>query len=190
MKKDKITIQGPNGCGKSSTAKLLLEFLPGYTLHSTGTIARTMAAANNMTIEEYVVYARDNDIPFDSIIDQSLKDLNVKNKVVVESRLGYHFLPESFKVYLDIDLEIAAVRRHTQLQQMDFEKYKDLTIVQVRDMLQKRNENDREKYVQLYKTDYTDLTQYDLVINTGDPINQIGRVVGDILLQYPLWLES
>ena len=108
IKKEIITITGPNACGKTTVTSLLLEFLPGYQSFSTGAIAREMAAAVGMDIGKYVQHARATGIPLDKTLDDALMDLNNSSKRIVDSRLGALFIPDSFKVYLDVNSWVAA----------------------------------------------------------------------------------
>ncbi|MCA9361975.1 AAA family ATPase, partial [Candidatus Kaiserbacteria bacterium] len=107
-KKHIITISGKPGSGKSSTADKVAELL-GYTRHSSGDMVRRVLAKNHMTLEEYNAKARTNH-DLDDQVDEQLRALRDKKDIVVDSRLGFYWLPESFKVYLDLDLEIATAR--------------------------------------------------------------------------------
>lgn len=73
MKKKIITVGGSSASGTTTVTEILLDYFPNYTFHSTGAMARKMAKDNDMSLEEYVVYARENDIPYDSLLDESLR---------------------------------------------------------------------------------------------------------------------
>jgi cytidylate kinase len=103
-----ITISGKPGSGKSSTADKVAEIL-GYTRHSSGDMVRKILAGNKKTLEEYNEDAK-TDHTLDAEVDEKLRALRDKEDIVVDSRLGFYWIPESFKVYLDLDIELATVR--------------------------------------------------------------------------------
>ena len=107
-KKHIITISGKPGSGKSSTADKVAELL-NYTRYSSGDMVRNMLAREHLTLAEYNKQATD-DHALDERIDMFLRNLRTKNDVVIDSRLGFYWIPESFKVYLDLDMQVATVR--------------------------------------------------------------------------------
>lgn len=107
-KKHIITLSGKPGSGKSSTADKVAELL-NYTRHSSGDMVRQILAKSHMTLEEYNQKA-ETDHDLDDKVDEQLRALRDKKDIVVDSRLGFYWIPESFKVYLDLDLEIATAR--------------------------------------------------------------------------------
>ena len=107
-KKHIITLSGKPGSGKSSTADKVAELL-GYTRHSSGDMVRKVLAKNKMTLEQYNNQAETNH-NLDAQIDDELRNLREKNDIIVDSRLGFYWIPESFKVYLDLDLDVATAR--------------------------------------------------------------------------------
>ena len=103
-----ITISGKPGSGKSSTADKVAEML-NYTRHSSGDMVRQVLKQHHLTLAEYNEQAKDNH-SLDTQVDTMLRDLRNESDIVVDSRLGFYWLPESFKVYLDLDMEVATVR--------------------------------------------------------------------------------
>ena len=108
VKKEIITIAGANGSGKSSTAKKIAPELHFKHL-SSGDLMRQIAKENNITLEELSKIAeKENWV--DEKLDNYVKEAGREEKIVIDSRLAFHFIPDSFKVYLDLDPKIAAQR--------------------------------------------------------------------------------
>lgn len=183
------TIQGLGSCGKTATIKEIIQYLSDHRFHSTGAIARAMADEYNMHIKDFNLYARAHNIPFDSILDDSLKKLNESNeKWIVDSRLAYFFIPSSFKVFLTVDPIIAAQRRLAQLQKEDAEKYAHLTIEMVQKDLTDRNQDDVDTYIKLYNTNCSDHKNFDLIVDTS--YLKVHQVATEIILKYSKWLRN
>src|ERR1051325_4407656 len=109
MHANKISITGDLGSGKSSVAKELCKFL-GYEYFSTGNIQRELARTKGMDTLEMNYYAEKNK-GIDKLIDNNLIQINKENKsYVLDSRLAWHFVKDSFKIYLTVLPEIAAKR--------------------------------------------------------------------------------
>ena len=104
-----ITISGDIGSGKSTTGKLLCEKL-GYQYLSTGAIQRQIAAEMGLTTLE-LNHLTDDRLDIDEKIDSYTQALNgIDEDYVVDSRLAWHFIPSSYKVFLLCDDHIAAQR--------------------------------------------------------------------------------
>lgn len=108
-KKSIITITGIVGGGKSSTAKLIASLL-GFEHYSMGDVQRTYAEKQGITLAE-LGQQQERDSTIDRNIDQYQKSLgHEKDNFVIDSRLGWYFIPQSFKVFLTLPLDIAGDR--------------------------------------------------------------------------------
>jgi cytidylate kinase len=104
-----ISITGDLGSGKSTVAKALCEIFK-YQYLSTGGIQRQLAAEKGMNTLEFNKYTDEN-LSIDDYIDQRLKELNTANEAyVLDSRLAWHFVKNSYKIYLTAVNEVAAAR--------------------------------------------------------------------------------
>ena len=108
MKKEIITIAGTLGSGKSSTGKMVAEKL-GFKHFSSGDFFRQVGLELGLSVNETNKEAETNP-KIDELTDQKLRDMNNAEKIVIDSRTAYHWIPESFKVYLDLPPEIAKDR--------------------------------------------------------------------------------
>jgi cytidylate kinase len=189
MKKTIITIAGKLGSGKSSTGKRLAQEL-GYEHRSTGDFARQIAKEHGFTITEWNKHAEQHP-ELDEQVDTKSKDMKNDNNVILDSRLAFHFIPDSFKVFLDIDSRVAAQRIYNDLDQghraeeHQAESIEDM----VRDM-DTRVQSEIKRYQELYGVNHHDHENFDLVINTGLPENNLENVVAQIKSAYEAWLEQ
>lgn len=190
-KKHIITIAGNLGGGKSSASTRVSEIL-GYQKKSTGDFMRQIAKDRNITLEDLSKIA-EKDASIDESIDSYSRDLGKQQNIVLDSRLGFHFIPESFKVFLYCDPIIAAERilqdakdnpnRHNET------KDEMATVDQVASSITKRSESERKRYSELYNiTNYQAFENYDLVINTGLLENTLEKVPEIIIEGYKKWL--
>ena len=103
----RVTIAGDIGSGKSTVAKRLAE-LVGVDALSTGGIQRQLAQKRGLTVLELNKLAEE-DASIDRDIDSYLMGLS-PGDLVVESRMAWHFVPDTLKTYLYISDKAAARR--------------------------------------------------------------------------------
>lgn len=104
-----ISITGDLGSGKSTVAKEICRLL-GFQYISTGQIQRKLAQDMGMNTLEFNRYT-DQNLHIDDFIDNKIKELNnVKEPHIMDSRLAWHFVKPSFKIYLMALDEVAAQR--------------------------------------------------------------------------------
>jgi CMP/dCMP kinase len=174
-----ITLNGKSGSGKSSVAKELARRL-GYKMYSAGEFWRKCAAEKGMDLSEFNKLA-EKDTSFDKKADDALKKLGkTEDNLVVESRLGFLFIPKSIKIFLDAS-DLVRAKRTTESGRAQ-ESSKDLD-----DALRKlraRDAGDRKRYLSLYKTDLFDKKHYDLVIDTSNnTVEQTTDMVYDFVMK-------
>ena len=104
-----ITIAGKPGSGKTTIAKMLAERL-GYKYYSCGLFMRNLAEKKGTSLNAFIKMA-EMDPSIDKEIDEWQTQLGKKeNNFILDSRLGFHFIPKSFKIFLDVDLDVSAER--------------------------------------------------------------------------------
>jgi CMP/dCMP kinase len=192
-KKHIITIAGKLGSGKSTAAKTVAQMLE-YTHASTGDFMRAMAHERGISLAELSVLA-ENDPSIDKELDDHNVALGSEENIVLDSRLGFHFIPSSFKVFLNLDPHIAAQRilkdKDVNPNRLKEDKDGFDTEEKVVASITERLASERKRYSQLYNiSDHTDHSNYDLVINTGLPENSIERVPEIIIEEYKKWLAK
>ncbi len=158
-----ITISGKPGAGKSTIGHLLAEKLK-YKYYDIGQVRRKMAEDMGLTLHELNELG-EKDHSTDTIPDRFAEDIGQKNQdAVVVGRTSFHFIPHSFKVFLDVHPEKAAHRiiKHNR----KGEEYKG--ILHAIEKIRKRQDSDAKRFKEYYKLDVFDLSQYDYVIDTTD----------------------
>ena len=159
--KEIITITGDVGSGKSTVGKLLAAWL-GYSHISTGKIQREIASRLGITTLQLNEASMKNR-EVDDEIDSYLQRLNVEGKsLVLDSRMAWHFVPKSFKVFISVDPYAGARRvlgdRRTE------EVHNGIA-----DALQnnlRRKELEDKRFAQLYGINCNALKNFDLVVDS------------------------
>jgi cytidylate kinase len=188
MKKEIITICGGLGSGKSSTAKRVAQIL-GFKHFSSGDFFRQVGLELGLSVTETNIRA-ETDPKIDEMTDQKLRDMSNANKVVIDSRTAYHWIPESFKVYLELPTDVA---RERILQSIKEDKLREQseqvkTREEVFKKMNERFESEQKRYWDLYKINNTDKSQFDLVIDTNK--NNLQQVVDIVISEYKKWTKE
>jgi len=161
-----ISISGSLGSGKSTAAKNLAKQL-NYKHYSTGDFWRELAARRNLDVYEYNKLA-EIDPSIDKEIDGFSGELGKKeDDFVIDSRLAWYFIPQSYKVQFEIDPYEGAKRifLHSQQTNRGNEKRYE-NIEKTMEAIKKRDESEKQRFLSLYNADITNPNNYDLVINT------------------------
>lgn len=188
MKKEIITICGGLGSGKSSTAKKIAQKL-NYKHFSSGDFFRQVGIELGLSVNELNKKA-ETDPTIDKLTDQKLRNLNDAQKIVIDSRTAYHWIPESFKVYLDLPIKIAQKRILNSIKKNKLRAQSE-QIKNEEKILEKINErflSEQKRYWDLYKIDNTQKNQFDLIIDTDK--NNLNQVVNIIISKYKKWIEK
>ena len=173
-----ITISGTPGSGKSSVAKILAKDF-GYDYISVGDFRRKKAKELGMSIDEYNKKG-ERDFSTDEDADNYQKSFVDKNNLVLDSRLGFHFLPNSYKILLIVSDKEATKRIFGRIR--DNEKYKspEETLMS----LKKRQISDTLRYKKYYDVDCNDKKNFDLTIDTSKiPIETVVEKIKGFVYQ-------
>lgn len=99
----------------------------------------------------------------------------VHDDFVMDARLGWHFLPHSFKVFLEVRPEVAAQRIYEANRGSEHENV-DLAATQ--EAIERRTASEVKRYRDYYGVDYGNHEQYDLVVDTsGLTIEEVVDVI-------------
>ena len=159
-----ITLTGNLGSGKSTICKILQEKY-GFEIYSTGKVQRELAQEMGLTVLE-MNQLMSSDSKYDSMIDDATARLSRENQdknIVFDSRLAWHFVERSFKVFLMVSLDVAANRVMNDSRGA-VESY--TSVEDAKDQLAKRAENENKRYKELYNLEYFNFDNYDLVIDS------------------------
>jgi CMP/dCMP kinase len=186
-KKSIITIAGAVGSGKSSTAKNVAVTL-GYAHFSSGDLFRTIARECNLSIEAINLTAEEQQ-DIDHRVDELLQNMGrEQEKLVIDSRLAWHWMPDSFKVYLALDADTAAERIFTHIKTEGRVSQSAESVAEVRANITSRVASEQKRYMNLYNIDVTDTSPFDLVIDTKK--NDLAHTVEIVLKEYNVWLQK
>ena len=178
-----ITLTGDLGSGKSTVSKILTEGL-NYDYVYTGKIQREIANRYQMTTLELNQYAETHP-EIDEEIDATFKALNDSTDLIVDSRLAWFFISESFKVYLTCDINVAANRISNDKQRKSEQYVSPQEAVQ---NIIARKESENKRYMELYGADCSDLSNFDLVIDTSFITPE--EVADAMINGYQGWMEN
>lgn len=163
-----ITLGGLPGAGKSTIKNLLAEEL-GLKAYSMGDMRGEMAKARGLTIDELNDIGL-NDASTDSEVDAFQKTLgDTQDDFVIDGAMSWYFLPQSKKIYLAVDPQVAAERifndRQNNPNRNDEPEY--ASVEETRKTLAARAAHNDRRYQKWYKANYLDPKNYDLVIDTS-----------------------
>jgi len=181
-----ITITGKPCSGKSTIAKLLVE-KHGFRRIGVGDIFKEEANRRGMSSEEFNAFCM-NDPSFDFFIDEQTAKLGKElkgQKIIFDSRLAWHFVPQSFKVFVDLN-EDEMVSRLVESDREGKEKYE--TFEDARKTLVNRRRLEVERYKQLYKVDIDDKSNYDFVIDSSHRLPE--ELAEEVWQEYQKFLKS
>jgi len=159
----KISLTGDLGSGKSHVSRLLSEKL-GFRIVSTGSIQREIAAKHGMTTLELNEYTKTHPEIDDEIDGTITKLQEAEESLIFDSRLAWHFAPKSFKVYLTVNMDEAA--RRIFYDKRTSENYQD--IEEAKNKIRARRKSELERFKEYYNIDYSDLKNYDLIVDTTE----------------------
>lgn len=187
MKKHIITIAGYPGSGKSSTGKGVAKAL-GYEHFSSGDLFRQMAAARGLSVEG-INFAAENQKDIDYQVDELLQKMGrEKDNFVIDSRTAFHWMPDSFKVFLELDPRTAAERVFSQMQAEGRESQKASSVEEVQANTEKRVASETKRYADLYQINYLDKKNFDLVVDSK--ANNLDAVIQLVVAAYQKWLAE
>ena len=185
MKRKIISITGELASGKGAVSKVLIERL-GYGIYRNGEYFRKLAKEHNMDVTTFNKYV-ENHPEIDRQIEKSASEYAKEHdEFIIDARLGWYAVPESFKVYLTVDIDEAAKRAFNDENRKETEKF-DTIEEQKKDLIT-RYGLENQRYFNLYNVRKEDLTNYDLVIDTTKITPE--EVANRIIKEYEKWLEK
>lgn len=161
-----ITITGKPCSGKGTVAK---EFCKNYNFEyvCTGDMfrehAKKLGYDNILTFQEEDPRVKE----IDNIVDSSIEQLGktrINDNILIDSRLAWHFIPNSFKVFVDVNKVIAGKR----LIEANRETEKTTSLEDAIKKLDARWQVENDRYMELYQTNNLDLSNYDYIIDSSN----------------------
>ncbi|ADJ14539.1 (d)CMP kinase [Halalkalicoccus jeotgali] len=154
-----LTVSGPPGSGKSTAAAGLSEALD-YEHVSGGDVFRELAAERGLSLSEFNTLAEEDDA-IDRDLDRRLRELAAEREdLVLESRLAGWMAAEhaDLRLWLNAPVEVRAER---------IAEREDKSVKQAKSETLTRAESEARRYEEYYGIDISDLSIYDLAVNTA-----------------------
>ena len=154
-----LTVSGPAGSGKSTAAAELADALD-YEHVSGGDLFRELAADRGLSLIEFNRLAEEED-SIDRDLDRRLRETaRDRDDVVLEARLSGWMAGEyaDLRIWLDAPLSVRAARVADR---------EEKSVGEAREESVTRAESEARRYREYYGIEITDLSIYDLVVNTS-----------------------
>lgn len=182
MKRNIISLSGELASGKGAVSVVLQEKLK-YGIYRNGEYFRKLAREMDMDITTFSEYAKMHP-EIDIQVENSAKEYaKTHDNFIIDARLGFYAVPESFKVYLTVDIDEAAKRAFNDEKRKNTENFK--TIEEQKADLIKRYKIENERYYTVYNVRKEDLSNYDFVIDTTNLKPE--DVADRIIEEYEKW---
>ena len=153
-----ITVSGPHGTGKSTYARALAEDLRLRYICA-GELFRELAKERGMSLRSFSQYAANNS-EVDHLIDERTLEEAKNGNVVIDAQLAAWMVKDEADVRLLLFAsDLVRFNRIAQRDHVSFEFAKIETLA--------REEIQRIRYKKYYGIDVSDLSIYDLKIDTG-----------------------
>lgn len=185
MKKHIITIAGDLASGKSRITDLLQKNLQ-YEIYRNGEYVRRLAKEKGLDVTSFNEYLKDHPEIDQEIERSAAAYAEEHDNLIVDARLGWYAIPDSFKVYLRVDIDVAAKRAFYDENRKETEKF--ATIEEQKQDMVKRFSLENERFFKLYGIHKEDMSNYDLVVDTTN--NTIEENANMIEEAYKKWLED
>lgn len=185
VKKHIISLGGELASGKGTVSKILMKRL-NFGVYKNGDYFRKLASDKGMSVTEFNIYVKEHPEIDRQIENSAAEYAKTHDNFIIDARLGWYAVPESFKVYLKVDIDIAAKRALADETRKKTEEF--LTLEEQKKDIEKRYQLENERYWNLYGVRKEDESNYDFVLDTS---NLTPEEVADILeKEYKKWLEE
>jgi cytidylate kinase len=157
-----ITLSGDIGSGKSSVATELQK-LTGYDIIGTGKIQRAIAERRGLTTLELNKISETDRSVDDEIDNYVIETGKTQDRLIIDSRLAWHFIPAAFKVYLSVDPVIGAERVFSAGRSDENNPSLEATL---QNNLKRQSYED-QRFYKLYNVHFRLYDNYDLIVDTS-----------------------
>lgn len=185
MKKHIISIAGDIASGKGTVSTIMAERL-NFGIYRNGEYFRKLAKDMNMDVTSFNEYVKDHPEIDREIENSATIYAKEHDNFIIDARLGWYAVPESFKVYLRVDTRVAAERAFNDAMRKATEAF-DSIEEQEQDII-KRFSLENERYFSLYNVHKEDMNNYDLVVDTTNM--KPDEVADKIIEEYNNWIKE
>ena len=170
-----ITITGKPCSGKGTVSKIFCQKY-NFEYICTGDMFRELAKSYGY--EDVLEFQKDEVCKnADKIVDDKTTELgktSIDKNIVVDSRLAWHFIPASYKVFIDINWKTAGKRLLKANRQNEQAKDLKSAVKKLKDRWQEEN----SRYLELYQTNNKTRKNYNLVVSSK---NKTPEEIADII---------
>lgn len=184
-KKHIISLGGELASGKGTVSKILMERL-NFGVYKNGDYFRKLAKEMGMDVTSFNIYVKEHPEIDRQIENSAAEYAKDHDNFIIDARLGWYAVPQSFKVYLKVDINVAAQRAFEDTLRKSSENFE--TVEEQKVDMQKRYKLENERYFELYGVRKEDESNYDLVLDTTNLTPD--QVADKIEEGYKKWLES
>lgn len=184
-KRNIISLAGDLASGKGTVSEILIRELK-YGIYRNGEYVRKLAKDMGLDITSFNTFLADHpeiDLQIEKSAAEYAKD---HDNFIIDARLGWYAVPQSFKVYLRVDIDVAAQRAFNDQKRKSTEAF--ATVEEQKADMQRRYNLENERYWKLYHVRKDDMSNYDLVIDTTNMTPE--EVAEEIIREYKKWLEN
>ena len=184
-KKHIISLAGDLAAGKGTVSDILIKEL-NYGIYRNGEYARKLARDMKLDITSFNAFLAEHP-EIDLQIEKSAAEYaREHDNFIIDARLGWYAVPESYKVYLKVDIDVAAQRAFNDPNRKSTESFETVEEQKV-DMI-RRYKMENERYWKLYHVHKEDMSNYDLVIDTTKLTPE--EIANQIIEKYKEWLNK
>ena len=183
-KKHIISLGGELASGKGAVSEILKEKLK-YGIYKNGEYFRKLAKEANMDVTAFNKYVEKHPEIDREIENSAAEYAKNHDNFIIDARLGWYAVPESFKVYMKVDIDVAAKRAFEDLKRKNTEKFN--SVEEQKADMQRRYKLENQRYWNLYKVHKEDESNYDYVIDTTNITAE--QVAEKIIKEYEIWLD-
>ncbi len=155
-----VTISGLPGSGTTTAAHLLVGET-GLEYVNTGKIFREMAEEHGMSLNDFGKYAAKNPA-VDQELDRRQMVRAAKGGIVLEGRLAGQMVTreglEALTIWLEAPLDVRVARVAGREQ---------VSLPEATRLSREREDDERDRYLEIYGLDLYDTSMYDLIIDSG-----------------------
>lgn len=159
-----ITISGRQGAGKTTIAKELAKKL-NYKFISIGDLQGDLAMEKGLTITEMMALEK-KESWIHKAMDKKTEEIGkTKDNFIIDGWIAYHFIPHSFKIFLNVDSQIGAKRIFNDIR--EDEPHQE-TIEKTKENMEERLKDAQAGFKKAHNINFLDTSNYDLILDTSN----------------------
>lgn len=187
MKKHIISLTGDLAAGKTRVTDLLQAEL-NYSVYRNGERFRTMALEMGMNVTEFGFYVKEHPEIDRQLEAKATEYAKTNDCFIIDAKMGWYAIPESFKVYLKVEKEEGARRAFEDMDVLRKKSENFSSVEEYKKDMERRYQSENERYFNLYGVRREDMSNYDLIIDTTHL--SIQEVKEKIIEEYKKWLAD